>query len=390
MGKHIIVVGADFSDVAIDSRQRVPITTDPTDISVTEGSTQSLSVSSSVSCSFTVTSLDTGKATVSGSAGSYTVSGVAAGSTSIQVVATPVDDVTYRPTTVRLSCTITSAATRVLQSIAVTTMPTKTVYDIGEALSLAGCVVTGTYNIAPLTEDVTASCTFVPANGTVLSTAGTQSVNVSYGDKSTSFNVTINNARSLDSIAINGKTYREIFMDGNLVSGGDFVQNDSIDYWNGTTTTAKPTASTTGGYVTPSCISVDASSSTQMNKRVDTASRVGHILYGALWAKCTRRSAGYLGAQLKFLGASDLVFTAVSAVTSGYELCSRRETCTGTGGTATDVFVGSMSGANLAGTIDAVEYIDLTAVFGAGSEPTKEQMDTAFAEYGDIVNASVN
>ena len=86
-----------------------------------------------------------------------------------------------------------------LSSIAVTTNPTTMTYDQGDALDLTGIVVTATKTsdlLSPVTEDVTSSCDFTPADGTVLSEVGTQMVVVSYtGDgvtKIATFNVAVN------------------------------------------------------------------------------------------------------------------------------------------------------------------------------------------------------
>lgn len=75
-----------------------------------------------------------------------------------------------------------------MTSIAVTTLPTKTSYQPNEALDLTGIVVTGT--AGALTSNITAGCTFNPANGTILDEEKTYTVNVSYHGLTTSFNVT--------------------------------------------------------------------------------------------------------------------------------------------------------------------------------------------------------
>ncbi len=83
-----------------------------------------------------------------------------------------------------------STPVKTLSSIAVTTQPTKTEYTVGDALDLTGCVVTATYS-DNTTANVTSSCTFSPANGAKLETAGTQKVSVSYEGKTASFDVTV-------------------------------------------------------------------------------------------------------------------------------------------------------------------------------------------------------
>ena len=75
-----------------------------------------------------------------------------------------------------------------MTSIAVTTLPTKTNYQPNEALDLTGIVVTGT--AGALTPNITAECTFNPADGTILDEEKTYTVDVSYHGLTTSFNVT--------------------------------------------------------------------------------------------------------------------------------------------------------------------------------------------------------
>lgn len=80
-----------------------------------------------------------------------------------------------------------------LESIAVTTPPTKTVYKVDETLDLTGIEVTATYSDSS-TADVTAQCTFNPANGTTLDIDDT-SVTISYTagtTETTSQEITVN------------------------------------------------------------------------------------------------------------------------------------------------------------------------------------------------------
>lgn len=79
-----------------------------------------------------------------------------------------------------------------LSSIAVTTPPTKTVYDVGESFDNTGMVVTATYSDSS-TADVTSSCTFTPNSLTY----GTTEVTVSYGGKTTTQAVTVNKVSSV-------------------------------------------------------------------------------------------------------------------------------------------------------------------------------------------------
>ena len=78
-----------------------------------------------------------------------------------------------------------------LASIAITTAPSKTTYTAGETFSPAGMVVTATYS-----DGATADVTGYTCSPTVLSTVGTQTITVSYTERSitktTSTTVTVN------------------------------------------------------------------------------------------------------------------------------------------------------------------------------------------------------
>ena len=72
----------------------------------------------------------------------------------------------------------TSVSVYAVTAIAITTPPTKTSYKQNEQLDLTGIVVTAT--ASALTKDVTADCTFSPADGTTLTTEGTFTLTASY------------------------------------------------------------------------------------------------------------------------------------------------------------------------------------------------------------------
>ncbi|GLX66903.1 S-layer homology domain-containing protein [Paenibacillus glycanilyticus] len=81
-----------------------------------------------------------------------------------------------------------------LTSIAVTTLPAKTQYKVGESLDLAGLVVTASYS------DTTSSpvaITSANISGFDSTTTGTKTVTVTVGGKTTTFNVTIVSASTV-------------------------------------------------------------------------------------------------------------------------------------------------------------------------------------------------
>lgn len=92
--------------------------------------------------------------------------------------------VTYQGKTATFDITVVRAT---LTKIAVTTLPAKTLYCVGDYLDTTGLVVTATYN-SGRTEDVTADCTFTGYDAT---TVGEKTVTVTYGGKMTSFTVTV-------------------------------------------------------------------------------------------------------------------------------------------------------------------------------------------------------
>lgn len=77
-----------------------------------------------------------------------------------------------------------------LSSIAIENMPTKTTYQIGDALDTSGLKLKLTYSDST-TESVTTGFT---TSGFSSATAGTKTVTVSYGGKTTSFTVTVEEA----------------------------------------------------------------------------------------------------------------------------------------------------------------------------------------------------
>lgn len=83
----------------------------------------------------------------------------------------------------------TSVTVNAISAIAITTQPTKTAYILGDTLDLTGLVVTAT--AGALTKDVTADCSFSPADGSTLSTAGTTTITASFGGLTATTSVSV-------------------------------------------------------------------------------------------------------------------------------------------------------------------------------------------------------
>ena len=125
------------------------------------------------------------------------------------------------------SCKQEISVARVLDSIAVTTNPTKTTYYKDETLDLSGLKVTATFT-SGLTEDVTGSCSSSPAAGSALSSYGDVAVTVSYAEngvtKTASFSVTV----TVKIVTWAGGTDAEI---ANMVAAADAGVINLQDYW---------------------------------------------------------------------------------------------------------------------------------------------------------------
>jgi len=123
---------------------------------------------------------------------------------------------------------------KTLESIAITTQPTKTVYAKGEAIDLSGLVVTATYSDG---TTVTLSISEENISGFDTSTVGTKTVTVTYNGKTATFPITV---KELSSIAPPEKT---VYAVGEAL---DLVV--TVTYDDGTTGTLKVSPENVSGY----------------------------------------------------------------------------------------------------------------------------------------------
>ena len=133
-----------------------------------------------------------------------------------------------------------------LSGIAVKTSPAKTTYYVGDSLNTSGLTLTATYNNGA-TQTVSSGFTCTP---TVLSTAGTQKITVTYGGKSTSFNVTVTDI-ALSGITVKANPAKTSYFVGDTLNTSGLAL--AAKYNNGTTQpvssgfTCTPTALNTAG-----------------------------------------------------------------------------------------------------------------------------------------------
>ena len=165
--------------------------TQPVEVKITIAkampSVTDVQVSDSIGTIYDTTDISTITLTYTGSAGTVKLTEgqtLHAGSGTYTWTFTPADTANYNNATGTITLTV---AEDTVQSIAVTTPPTKTTYTYGESLDITGMVVTATY-ASGATKPVTADMTVTPTELTTSVTALT----ISYGGKTTIQAITVN------------------------------------------------------------------------------------------------------------------------------------------------------------------------------------------------------
>ena len=119
-----------------------------------------------------------------------------------------------------------------LESISITTKPTKTTYEYGDSFQSAGMVVKATYS-----DGATANVTGYSCSPTLLSTVGTQTITVSYTENSVTKTATT-------SVTVNRKTISAVpSQSGTLTYNG----GSQSPTWNNYSTTQLTIGGTTSG-----------------------------------------------------------------------------------------------------------------------------------------------
>ena len=148
--------------------------------------------------------------------------------------------VTYGGKTTSFNVTVENV---VLSGIAIKTLPNNTTYYVGDTLDTTGLTLTATYNNGT-TKTITSGFTCTP---TTLDTAGAQKITVSYGGKTTSFNLTVENV-VLSKIAIKTNPAKTSYYAGDTLNTSGLTL--TATYNNGTTKTI-----TNGFTCTPTTLS---------------------------------------------------------------------------------------------------------------------------------------
>ena len=178
----------------------------------------------------------------------------------------------------------------------------------------------------------------------------------------------------LDDVAFDGKTYREIFEDNNLLPFGDFENGLG---WIKTNTNGA--VITSEDYCSKShSLKCFGTSSVQIRKDLSYASTIDVAILCK--AKVTRYVSG---------GGAGFVFSSnhlINHVTDGYETIYSRGNLTTT---LASLFVGTVSSANCDAYIDDVRIINLTALFNPVGV-IEEKLKTAYDEYIERRNKEYN
>ena len=212
---------------------------------------------------------------------------------------------------------------------------------------------------------------------------GTSTITATYGGVSATFNVTVSNL-DLDTIAYENKSYRDIFMAGNMLVGTDF-ENGLPTGW--ILNAGNPEITTEDYSSVGHSLKAFGTRSAQYHAPgAQFAFEAGKSYYNAFRGKCNRYVGGSLG--LTFTGSNTgPEFADITGVTDGWVISSRITTPE-LSASPNNAFIGSYSSANLDGYIDDIVHINLTDMFT--TVPSKETMDELYETYCTLRNGGVS
>lgn len=128
--------------------------------------------------------------------------------------------ITYSESGETCTTTIPITVVHCLTAIAVTTNPTKTIYEYGDTLATAGMVITASYS-----DSKTAAVSGYSCSPTTFSTVGNQVVTVSYTENGVTQTATFN-------VTVNRKSVTKPTWKNNLTYNGNAQSVSSTSYWN--------------------------------------------------------------------------------------------------------------------------------------------------------------
>ena len=154
-------------------------------------------------------------------------SGFSCNPTTLNTAGTQTITVSYGGKTATFTVTVSAVQ---ITGLTVTTKPTKTSYYVGDTLDTAGLKLTATYNNGT-TKTITSGFSCSP---TTLNTAGTQTITVSYGEKTATFTVTVSTVQITNLTVTTKPTKTSYYVGDTLDTAGLKL---TATYNNGTTKT---------------------------------------------------------------------------------------------------------------------------------------------------------
>lgn len=165
-------------------------------------------------------------------------------------------------------------------TLAVTSSPTTTQYIVGDTLNLSGMVVTATRRDGT-PVNVTSSCTFSPANGSSLSSSGTQNITITYQGKSITTSVSV---YVLNRIAVTTAPTKTSYKVGETISYSGIVVKAYANSDNIVRTVTSECSYSPASGTTLSSTGSFSSTITWRTKSTTQAYTVSAKIYGAEWA----------------------------------------------------------------------------------------------------------
>lgn len=189
----------------------------------------------------------------------------------------------------------------------------------------------------------------------------------------------------LDDVAYEGKTYRDIFINGNYapnINGGTYTKsvNGKKSYVINSAAVDTPTIvvseASAPNYVPPRAFAVDSAKSLNLTTAGSPDTK-GSNYFAACAVSITRYTAGRLG-----LGVGTKDWVAKESLTDGYEVVSGVINPTATSSGSITFYIGSANNANLAGTVNNPVILNMSMFDTA---PSEEQLTTMYNEFCNIL-----
>jgi len=175
---------------------------------------------------------------------------------------------------------------------------------------------------------------------------------------------------SIDDIAYEDKTYRDIFETNNRLAN---IETEGFDSWE--SSVSKPIITTEDSFWGDKSIKADGTASVQAEYRISVTK--GKNYFYSAKIKVTRYQSGRIGITL-YSPTEDGGGCTVNAVTDGYVTASNMFNYSGDK-TERSLFVGSMTSADLTGYIDCPVFCSVDDIFT--SSPSKDVMTRLYEEY---------